>query len=73
MQIKTETIFKGRTYTACVLADKSLVVTRNRKHASTLRGRRLLASASYHWIVAIKTAIDHDEAHALCAAIIRAA
>ncbi|MGE5512364.1 MAG: hypothetical protein ACM31O_14045 [Bacteroidota bacterium] len=63
--IRTKIIFEGRRYTACIMADGSLVVTRNKKGG----GVRLIGEDARHWRQAIQTAIDDDEAHLLCRAI----
>lgn len=58
----TTLLFKNQHYSACVLRDGSLVITHNRKQG----GKRLVGSQAAVWIDAIKTAIDSDEANALC-------
>jgi hypothetical protein len=60
-------IYKGRHYTACSLRDGSLVVTRNRGRG----GARLIGASAALWAEHIRTAIDGDEAHALCRAVIK--
>lgn len=67
-----EIIHKGRHYTACVLNDGSLAVTRNSKRMRTdgNRGKRLVGTNAAHWIAEIRTAIDTSEAEALCRAFL---
>ncbi len=66
--MKTRKLFAGRHYTACVLNGESLVVTRNRKRG----GVQLVGPEASKWIEAIETALDSDEKHALCRAILNA-
>lgn len=63
-QGKSEVIFQSRHYTASAMRDGSLIVQR---HDGT--GTRLVNGAQ-EWIEAIKTAINHKEAAALCRAIL---
>ncbi|MDE2020166.1 MAG: hypothetical protein KGJ13_07525 [Patescibacteria group bacterium] len=66
MTITTTTLFKNQNYTACVMRDGSLVVTRNRSFG----GKRLVGDCAAQWIEAIKMALDASEANALCRAIV---
>ena len=63
-----EIIHQGRHYTAAVLKDGSLAVTRNstKMRADGNRGKRLVGPNAAHWIAEIRTALDADEAEALC-------
>ena len=58
-------IFKNRIYTACAMADGSLVISKNK----TQEGRRLIGENAAHWIDSIKTAVDNQEAAVLCKAM----
>jgi len=63
--MKSQVIYKGRTYTACAMRDGSLIVTKNKSG----EGRRMIGENAPYWIDNIKTAIDSAEAHALCRAL----
>jgi hypothetical protein len=68
--MKSQVIYKGQHYTACAMRDGSLIVTRNSAKAG---GVRLVGAQAPIWIDSIRTAIDGDEAHALCRAVITSA
>lgn len=60
--MKPEIIFENQHYQACVWKG-NLIVTYKRKRG----GKQLVAGKQAdEWIDAIKTAIDRDEANALC-------
>ena len=68
---KPTTIFENQHYHACVLfyaGKESLVVSRKRKQG----GKHLIGPKAAEWIEAIRTAIDTDEASALCRAVVNA-
>lgn len=64
----TTMIHKGAHYTACMLRDGSLVVTRNRKQG----GVRLVGLEAAKWTNALATADGAAESNALCRAILGA-
>lgn len=68
MKLRTQPIFISKLHFACVLPNGNLVVQSNR----TRKGVQLLAPAATEWIDGIKTAIDTDEADALCRVILQA-
>ena len=59
-------IFQNHHYQAAVLRGESLIVSRQGKQG----GKHLVGAAAREWIDAIETAIDRDEASALCRAIL---
>lgn len=66
--IRTKIIFRSQHYTACEMADGSLVVTSNHRQ----RGKRLVGETAKVWITAIKEAmasLDKPEAGKLCLGI----
>lgn len=63
---KSTVIFKNAHYTACAMADGCLIVTSNR----TQRGIRLIGDQAVTWIGSIQTALDTNEAHHLCKAVL---
>lgn len=65
---KTRLIFDGRHYSACVMPDQSLVVTRK-----SGGGKRLVPGLHCdEWINAIETAVDAIEANAICRGLLNA-
>jgi len=62
--MKSEIIFKNRTYTACAMKDGSLIVTKNKSG----EGSRLVGENAPYWIDNIKTAVNTKEASNLCRA-----
>lgn len=60
-----EKLHSGRHYEAFVLGDGSFVVMRKRAKDGN-RGRRLTGPSASHWVAEIRTALDKDEAEALC-------
>ena len=66
---KTATIFRNQHYTACVMRDGSLVVTKNNKQ----EGKRIMPDGAKIWIDSINGAVllgDTAEAHALCRGVV---
>ena len=66
--MQSEVIFKNTHYTACVMGDGSLIVTKNHVKG----GRRLDGVSAPFWIADIKNAVDKREAAMLCRAIFNA-
>ncbi|WP_414464376.1 hypothetical protein [Hyphomicrobium sp. DY-1] len=64
-----QVIFENQHYQACELRSGNLVVCHKRKNNGS-QGRQLVGPQAAEWIEAIKTAIDRDEASALCRAIL---
>lgn len=72
MASRLEVIFENSHYQACAFngpnGNQSLIVSRNRKQG----GKHLIGPQAAKWIEAIRTAIDADEANALCRAVVNA-
>jgi len=67
--IKTRMIYKGPHYTACVLYDGSLCITRNRARG----GVQLVGKQAPKWIAAIEEAVaegDKQLAHRYCVGVL---
>ncbi|CAA2141622.1 hypothetical protein [Hyphomicrobium sp. ghe19] len=59
--MKPEVIFENQHYQACGWKG-SLIISHKRKRG----GKQLVGDQAATWIDAIKTAMDRDEANALC-------
>ena len=66
-----QTIFENQHYHACTIRGATLVVTHKRKKHGR-QGVQLVGPQAAEWIDAIKTALDKDEANALCRAVVNA-
>jgi len=62
---KSQVIFENAHYSACHMADGSLIVQKKK----TGKGYRLIGENAAIWADSIRTAIDKSEANALCRAL----
>jgi len=63
--IKSEVIFENGHYSACYMADGSLIVQKKR----TGKGYRLIGENAAVWTNSIRNAVDKQEAALLCRVI----